>query len=151
MWLLGHVCHVTYNFINMLFISTVILMISSTHMTVSYVGRNTSNNACQLFSSKGNCETMHHWWFFLLEKTVVKIMTNLRKCRWKVVIMIVDISETRYVTNNVLDNLKFISIITVFDLNTNNKTQLSKICYHQDHGWYERHIYEVVCHMTNVT
>jgi hypothetical protein len=31
MWLLGHVCHVTYNFINMLFISTVILMISSTY------------------------------------------------------------------------------------------------------------------------
>jgi hypothetical protein len=35
-------------------------------------------------------------------------------------------SETRYVTYNVLDNLKFISMITVFDLNTNNKTQLSK-------------------------
>jgi len=42
--------------------------------------------------------------------------------------MIVDTPETRYVTNNVLDNLKFISIITVFDLSTNNKTQLSKIC-----------------------
>jgi hypothetical protein len=36
--------------------------------TGSFVGRNTSNHACQIFSSKGNCETMYHW-FFLLEIT----------------------------------------------------------------------------------
>ena len=42
--------------------------------------------------------------------------------------MIVDTSETRYVTYNILDNLKCISMITVLDLKTNNTTQLSKIC-----------------------
>ena len=44
--------------------------------TKSFVGRNTSDHACQIFCSKGNCETMYHW-FFLLEITVVKIMNNL--------------------------------------------------------------------------
>jgi hypothetical protein len=47
--------------------------------TGNFVGRNTSNHACQIFSSKGNCETMDHW-FFLLEITVVKIMNNLNVC-----------------------------------------------------------------------
>jgi hypothetical protein len=41
-----------------------------------FVGRNTSNHACQIFCSKSNCETIYHW-FFLLEITMVKIMNNL--------------------------------------------------------------------------
>ena len=45
----------------------------------SFVGRNTSNHACQIFCSKSNCETMYHW-FFLLEITVVKIMNKLNVC-----------------------------------------------------------------------
>ena len=45
----------------------------------SFVGRNTSDHACQIFCSKSNCETMYHW-FFLLEITVVKIMINLNVC-----------------------------------------------------------------------
>jgi hypothetical protein len=47
--------------------------------TESFVGRNTSDHACQIFCSKGNCETMYHW-FFLLEITVAKIMNNLNVC-----------------------------------------------------------------------
>jgi len=47
--------------------------------TESLVGRNTCDHACQIFCSKGNCETMYHW-FFLLEITVVKIMNNLNVC-----------------------------------------------------------------------
>jgi len=47
--------------------------------TETFVGRNTRDHACQLFSSKSNCETMYHW-FFLLEITVVKIMNNLNVC-----------------------------------------------------------------------
>ena len=47
--------------------------------TESFVGRNTSDHACQIFCSKINCETMYHW-FFLLEITVVKIMNNLNVC-----------------------------------------------------------------------
>jgi len=47
--------------------------------TKSFVGRNTSDHACQIFCSKSNCETMYHW-FFLLEITVVKIMNNLNVC-----------------------------------------------------------------------
>ena len=42
----------------------------------SFVGRTTSDHACQMFCSKCNCETMHHW-CFLLEITVVKILNNL--------------------------------------------------------------------------
>jgi hypothetical protein len=45
----------------------------------SFVGRNTSNHACQIFCSKSNCETMYHW-FFLLEITAVKKMNNLNVC-----------------------------------------------------------------------
>jgi hypothetical protein len=45
----------------------------------SFVGKNTSDHACQIFCSKSNCETMYHW-FFLLEITVVKIMNNLNVC-----------------------------------------------------------------------
>jgi hypothetical protein len=29
--------------------------------TKSFVGRNTSDRACQIFCSKSNCETMYHW------------------------------------------------------------------------------------------
>ena len=47
--------------------------------TESFVGRNTSNHACQIFSSKRNCETMYHW-FFILEIAVVKIMNTLNVC-----------------------------------------------------------------------
>ena len=47
--------------------------------TESFVGRNTSNHACQIFFAKSNCETMYHW-FFLLEVTVVKKMNNLNVC-----------------------------------------------------------------------
>ena len=47
--------------------------------TESFVGRNTSNHACQIFCSKSNCETMYHW-FFLFEITVVKKMNNLNVC-----------------------------------------------------------------------
>jgi hypothetical protein len=47
--------------------------------TKSFAGRNTSDQACQIFCSKSNCETMYHW-FFLLEITVVKIMNNLNVC-----------------------------------------------------------------------
>ena len=47
--------------------------------TESFVWRNTSNHACQIFCSKSNCETMYHW-FFLLEITMVKIMNNLNVC-----------------------------------------------------------------------
>ena len=42
--------------------------------TESFVGRNTSNHACQIFFSISNCETMYHW-FFLLKITVVKKWT----------------------------------------------------------------------------
>jgi hypothetical protein len=44
-----------------------------------FVGRNTSNHACQIFCSKSNCETMYHS-VFLLEITVVKIMNNMNDC-----------------------------------------------------------------------
>jgi hypothetical protein len=44
-----------------------------------FVGRNTSNHACQIFCTKSNCETMYHS-VFLLEITVVKIMNNLNVC-----------------------------------------------------------------------
>jgi len=47
--------------------------------TESFVGKNTSNHACQIFCSKSNCETIYHW-CFLLEITVVKIMNNLNVC-----------------------------------------------------------------------
>jgi hypothetical protein len=47
--------------------------------TECFVGRNTSDHACQTFCSKSNCETMYHW-FFLLEITVAKIMNNLNVC-----------------------------------------------------------------------
>ena len=47
--------------------------------TKRFVGRNTSDYACQIFCSKSNSETMYHW-FFLLEITVVKIMNNLNAC-----------------------------------------------------------------------
>ena len=44
-----------------------------------FVGRNTSDHACQIFCSKSYCETMYHW-FFLFEITMVKIMNNLNVC-----------------------------------------------------------------------
>ena len=44
--------------------------------TERILGRNTCDHACQIFGSKGNCQTMYRW-FFLLEITVVKIMNNL--------------------------------------------------------------------------
>ena len=44
-----------------------------------FVGRNTSDHACQIFCSKNNCEIMYHW-FVLLEIAVVKIMKNLNVC-----------------------------------------------------------------------
>jgi len=47
--------------------------------TESFVGRNTSNNACQILFSKSNRETMYHW-FFILKITVIKIMNNLNVC-----------------------------------------------------------------------
>ena len=47
--------------------------------TESFVGRNTSDHACQIFCSKSNCETVYQW-FFLLEITVAKIMKNLKVC-----------------------------------------------------------------------
>ena len=31
--------------------------------TKSFIGRNTSEHACQIFCSKSNCETMYHWFF----------------------------------------------------------------------------------------
>jgi hypothetical protein len=73
MWPLDHVGHVTYSFINMLFISTMKNIVFN--KTENFVGRNTSDHACQIFCSKSNCETMYHW-FYLLEITVVKIMNN---------------------------------------------------------------------------
>ena len=45
----------------------------------SFVWRNTSNHACQIFCTKSNCETMYHS-VFLLEITVVKIMNNMNDC-----------------------------------------------------------------------
>jgi hypothetical protein len=45
----------------------------------NFVGRNTSDHACQIFCSKSNCETMYHW-VFLLAIIVVKIMNNLNVC-----------------------------------------------------------------------
>ena len=42
---------------------------------IIFVGRNTSNHACQIFCSKSNCETVHHWFL-----TVAKIMKNLKVC-----------------------------------------------------------------------
>jgi hypothetical protein len=45
----------------------------------SFVGKNTSDHVCQIFASKGNGETMYHW-FFLLEIIVVEIMNNLNVC-----------------------------------------------------------------------
>ena len=47
--------------------------------TKSFVGRNTSDHACQIFCSKSNRETMYHWFFFL-EITVANIMKNLNVC-----------------------------------------------------------------------
>ena len=47
--------------------------------TKSFVGRNTSKHACQIFCSKSNCEIMYQW-FVLLEITVDKIMNNLNVC-----------------------------------------------------------------------
>ena len=47
--------------------------------TEIFVGRNTSDHACQIFCSKSYCETMYHW-FFLFEITMVKIMNNLNVC-----------------------------------------------------------------------
>jgi len=47
--------------------------------TESLVGRNTSDHVIQIFCSKGNCETMYHW-FFLLEITVAKIVNNRNVC-----------------------------------------------------------------------
>ena len=48
--------------------------------TESFVGRNTSNHACQILCSKSNCENMYYW-FFLLEITVVKKkMKNVIAC-----------------------------------------------------------------------
>ena len=47
--------------------------------TKSFVGRNTSNHACQIFCSNSNCEIMYQW-FVLLEITVVKVMNNLNVC-----------------------------------------------------------------------
>jgi hypothetical protein len=47
--------------------------------TESFVGRNTSNHARQITSSKSTGETMYHW-FFPLEIAVVKIMNNLNVC-----------------------------------------------------------------------
>jgi len=47
--------------------------------TKSLVWMNPSYHACQILYSKGNCETMYHW-FFLLEINVVKIMNNLNVC-----------------------------------------------------------------------
>jgi len=44
--------------------------------TESFIGRNTSDHACQICCSKSICETMYHW-FFLLKITVAKIMNNL--------------------------------------------------------------------------
>jgi hypothetical protein len=49
--------------------------------TESFIWRNTSDHACQIFCSKINCATMYMFhWFFLLEKTVVNIMNNLNVC-----------------------------------------------------------------------
>ena len=45
----------------------------------NFVGRNTSDHACQIVCSKSNCETMYHW-VFLLAIIVVKIMNNLNVC-----------------------------------------------------------------------
>jgi len=47
--------------------------------TKSFVGRNTSDHACQIFYSKSKCGNMYHW-FFILEITVVKKMNNLNVC-----------------------------------------------------------------------
>jgi hypothetical protein len=79
MWPLGRVGHVTYSFINMLFISTGIFCDKLRPQILSVgttIGRNTSNHACQIFYSKSNCETMYHW-FFMRKITVVKIMNDL--------------------------------------------------------------------------
>ena len=50
--------------------------------TKSFVGRNTSDHACQIICSKSNCETMYHWLFPSRDNqiTVVKIMNNLNIC-----------------------------------------------------------------------
>jgi hypothetical protein len=89
MWPLCHIRHVTYSFINMLFISTRIFddkllpQLPQKNIifikTESFVGRKTSNHACQILCSKSNCETMYHW-FFLLDITMVKKMNNLNDC-----------------------------------------------------------------------
>ena len=47
--------------------------------TERFVGRDICDHACQIFCSKGNRETMYHWFFFL-EITVVKTMNNLNVC-----------------------------------------------------------------------
>ena len=38
-----------------------------------------SDHTCRIFCTNSYCETMHHW-FFLLEISVAKIMTNLNVC-----------------------------------------------------------------------
>jgi len=45
----------------------------------SFVGKNNSDHACQIFCSKSNCEAIYHW-FFLIEITVVKLMNNGNVC-----------------------------------------------------------------------
>jgi hypothetical protein len=123
-------------------------MISSAHkfrrlnVAESFVGRNTSNHACQIFCSKSNCETMYHW-FFLLEITVVKIMNKLN-----VILPYVDIDPTideffkRSYSWGIMDKWnKPLSLCSWY------------ICRMVDHPDLNREcgIYETVCHMTNVT
>ena len=47
--------------------------------TESFGGRNISGHACQIYFSKGNCESVYHW-FFLLEITVSKLLNYLNVC-----------------------------------------------------------------------
>ena len=47
--------------------------------TESFIGRNTSDHACQIFCFKSNWETTYHW-SFLPEINMVKIMNNLNAC-----------------------------------------------------------------------
>ena len=47
--------------------------------TKSFVGRITSDHACQIFCTKSNYETVYHL-IFLLEVTMAKIMKKLNVC-----------------------------------------------------------------------
>jgi hypothetical protein len=131
MWPLGHVGHVTYSFINMLFISTGIFEDKLVHKFCRQ-----ALPQMPLWLSRNTCSFNSNF----LNENIKSFIIQIMPCKISILIWL-----NKFWFLNILNIHTFVHIY--FDIYVKFVDEL----IFKNPRWYEQHIYETVCHMTNMT